>query len=36
MARLGEGAGAGGRQRDALLARLDLARNPDVHEASWT
>src|SRR5262245_14613467 len=34
MARLGEGAGAGRRQRDTLLARLDLTRNPDVHEAS--
>src|SRR5262249_19956173 len=34
MTRLGEGAGAGRRQGDALLARLDLTRNPDVHGAS--
>ncbi len=35
MARLGEGAGAGRRESNALLARLDLTRNPDVHAASW-
>src|SRR4029450_4513126 len=36
MARLGEGAGAGWRQRDALLARFDLTRDSDVHRASRT
>src|SRR5262249_22343814 len=36
MARLGEGAGPRRRQRDALLARLDLAWNPDVHRVSRT
>src|SRR2546426_621593 len=33
VAGFGEGAGAGGRQRDARFARLDLARDPDDHRA---
>src|SRR5438094_58697 len=33
VAGFGEGSGAGGRQRDARFARLDLARDPDDHRA---
>src|SRR5439155_25650442 len=33
VAGFGEGAGAGGRQRDARFARLDLARDSDDHRA---